>query len=235
MRKAFTSFAAALGFLPGLFPLSVPCQSFTNLDFEAANVPILAPGESGGLVPITDAIPGWTVTFGGQQQSAVLYNTPAFGSSTAWLIGPNFQIPFVGTIPPIQGQFTAFVTSGGSTEIFPASISQTGLVPAGSSSIQARFLGDPPFVSLNGTEITMYPLATFPSYTVYGGDVSAFAGQVANLTFTAFPTPSDPFRGFAVDAIAFSPMPVPEPSVIALAAIGALLLGLRRWRTAQRR
>ena len=152
-----------------------------------------------------------------------------------WLIGPNFEDPDLGLIPPIQGRFTPLLTSGGSPGILPASISQTGLVPGGTASIQARFHGDPPFVSLNGTEITMYPLATFPSYTVYGGDVSAFAGQVANLTFTAFPTPSDPFRGFVVDAIAFSPMPVPEPSVIALAAIGALLLGFRRWRNSRRR
>ena len=209
-------------------------QSFTNLNFESANVPILSPGQPGGVVLASDGLPGWTVTLGGQEQLGIVYNDPTFGSAAVWLIGPNFQL-FGAPIPPLEGRFSAYLTSGGSTEVFPASISQTGLVPAGMQSIQARIRGDAPFVSLSGTEITMFPLSTGPGYTVYGGDISAFSGQVATLSFAALPSPSNPFRGFQLDAITFSAMPVPEPSVIALAAVGAVLLGLGRWHNSRKR
>jgi len=235
MRKAFTSFAAALGFLPGLFPLSVTCQSFTNLDFEAANVPILAPGEPGGFVPVADATPGWRVFLEGVESPAVFYNDPILSSSAVMLSGPNFV--FLGSpIPAIEGRFSVYLNAGGSTILHPATISQTGLVPSGSMSIQARIFATSPdfIVSLNGTPIAMYPLSVSSGYTTYGGDISAFSGQMATLAFTAPPTAANPFFRIGLDAISFSPMPVPEPSVIALAAIGALLLGLRRWRIARR-
>ena len=226
-------FAAAVTILQH----SSHAQSFINLDFEAANLPILAPEQPGGLVPVANAMPGWSVFIGNEQGPVVFYNTPTLGSAAVWIIGPNFPtLPF-GSIPPIEGRFTAYLTSGGggNTEILPASISQTGLVPAGMASIQARVNGRPPSVSLNGTEIMMFPISSGPGYTVYGGDVSAFSGQVATLRFSALPTPEDPFRGFRLDAISFSPLPVPEPGVIALAAIGTGFLGIRRWRNSRNR
>ena len=58
----------------------------------------------------------------------------------------------------------------------------------------------------------------------------AYAGQTGELLFT------DPsFLGFQggpaiIDNIQFSSNPLPEPSELALAALGTLLLGFRRWR-----
>src|SRR5438093_3501432 len=160
-------------------------QDFVNLDFESANVPILAPGEPGGFVPRADAVPGWRVFFGGGESPAVLYNDPTFGSSSVMLSGPNFVV-FGSPIPAIEGRFSVYLNAGdGAPVLNPASISQTGLVPSGSLSIQARiYTGTPDFiVSLNGTAITMYPLSVTSGYTIYGGDISAFSGQTATLAF----------------------------------------------------
>jgi len=226
-------FAAAVSIMQH----SSHAQSFTNLNFESANLPILAPGEPGGFVPAANAMPGWSVFIGNEESPVVLYNTPTFGSAAVWIVGPNFQFLPIGPFPALQGRFGAYLTSGlgGSPNPLSASISQTGLVPAGMASIQARINGNPPSVSLNGTEIMMFPISSGPGYTVYGGDVSAFSGQVSTLRFSALPTPEEPFRGFRLDAITFSPLPVPEPGVIALAAIGAGLLGIRRWRNSRNR
>ena len=222
-------FAAAVTILQH----SSHAQSFINLDFEAANLPILAPEQPGGLVPVANAMPGWSVFIGNQQAPSVFYNTATFGSAAVWIYDPNFRaFPFP-SFPPMEGRFTAYLTSG--SQFLPVSISQTGLVPAGMASIQARVNGRPPSVSLNGTEIMMFPISSGPGYTVYGGDVSAFSGQVSTLRFSALPTPEEPFRGFRLDAITFSPLPVPEPGVIALAAIGAGFLGIRRWRNSRNR
>ena len=222
-------FAAAVTILQH----SSHAQSFTNLDFESANLPILAPEQPGGLVPVANAMPGWSVFIGNQQAPSVFYNTATFGSAAVWIYDPNFRaFPFP-SFPPMEGRFTAYLTSG--SQFLPVSISQTGLVPAGMASIQARINGLAPSVSLNGTEIMMVPISSGPGYTVYGGDVSAFSGQVATLRFSALPTPEVPTYGFHLDAITFSAMPVPEPSVFALLALGGLGFGIHRWRSSKRR
>jgi hypothetical protein len=65
-------------------------------------------------------------------------------------------------------------------------------------------------------------------YTLYGADVTAFAGLTAELRFTALPRPSPPIIStLFVDSIVFSNQPIPEPSVFGLFAFGVLLLGWR--------
>jgi hypothetical protein len=110
-------------------------------------------------------------------------------------------------------------------------IGQTGLVPSGTMSLQVKmsWFYAAPVITLGGQTVSMVPLATFPSYTLYGGDVSSFAGQVATLIITEPPPayglipPSYVF----LDDIVLSPQVVPEPSIFALSALGALLLGWR--------
>jgi hypothetical protein len=72
----------------------------------------------------------------------------------------------------------------------------------------------------------MIPLQTFSNYTLYGGDVSAFAGQVSQLSFASLAggAPNE----LLVDNIQFSSQLIPEPSVFGLLALVGLFLGLRR-------
>ncbi len=64
-----------------------------------------------------------------------------------------------------------------------------------------------------------------PNFTVWTADISAYAGQYGQLSFTA------PWQSSGLlDNIQFSSAPIPEPNGLALAALGGLLLGLRRWK-----
>src|SRR6266478_1815757 len=54
--------------------------SFQNLDFEAANLPTVPSGQSGGLVLSSDAIPGWTAYYGSSQTSQILHNDLSLGA-----------------------------------------------------------------------------------------------------------------------------------------------------------
>ncbi len=82
-------------------------------------------------------------------------------------------------------------------------------------------------VSLSGQNIPFSVISTELNYTLYGGNISTFAGQVEQLTFTA---PNGNNNFWEIDDIQFSSSPVPEPSELALGAFGTLLLGFRRWK-----
>jgi hypothetical protein len=49
--------------------------------------------------------------------------------------------------------------------------------------------------------IPIVDLETFPNYHLYGGDISAFAGSIAELRFTAFPDNYPGSTVFALDSI----------------------------------
>jgi hypothetical protein len=87
-------------------------------------------------------------------------------------------------------------------------------------------------VSLGGQNVPFFALSTVAPYTIlYGGDISAFAGQSEQLMFSALQGENN---GWNIDDIQFSSSSVPEPSVFALTALGALLLGFFRWRNSSR-
>jgi hypothetical protein len=73
----------------------------------------------------------------------------------------------------------------------------------------------------------MVALANTPNYTLYGGDITAFAGLNAELRIAALATPTYPFSAFAFDSISFSDQAVPEPGALCLIGLGALFLGWR--------
>jgi hypothetical protein len=76
-------------------------------------------------------------------------------------------------------------------------------------------------------------LQTGANYILYGADIHAWEGQTAELDFTAFaqrPHIGDTY--LYLDSIQFSAQGVPEPGVLGLSALGALLVG---WRGLARR
>ena len=80
--------------------------------------------------------------------------------------------------------------------------------------------------TFNGQPLSFNTISNAASYAVYGADVTAYAGQTGQLLFTL-----PAFAGSStLDNIQFSTNPVPEPGAVALAALGAGLLGftLRR-------
>lgn len=150
------------------FLRSASGQDFRNLDFEAAQV-------TGPNYPTEidagNALPGWTVFYGTNQQTQVYYNLFFLGVS---LMASNNLV--------ISGNFSVMLVSG-----TPAnSISQTGLVPLGTESL--LFEAQSPYVkegfheflsvALGGQDLPFFGISTNANYALYGADISAFAGRL---------------------------------------------------------
>ena len=205
-------------------------QGFVNLNFESANVSGYPQDSSD--VPTTSALPGWTAYYsnssGTNVATQVWYDGISLGGAIISIIDTNAP-----SFTPIQGQYSAFLFGGGSSPLYSSSISQTGLVPAGTQSLlfDAYVYGAPFTVTLGSQTINMVPLQSFSDYTLYGGDIpSDLTDQSETLLFTEPPAAVSQPSMFELDNIQFSSVPVPEPSGFALGALGALLLGFRRWR-----
>lgn len=196
-------------------------QGFVNLNFESATIAPTPPGGSTFPADPTQALPGWTV---GGANTVVSYNDLSIGAPAVDLMGPDF--PNFAGYTPLQGSYSVllqyFGIDGG-----PPTLSQTAVVPSGTQSID--FLigngeGDA-VVTMNGVNI---PLVQVSAGELVG-NVSAFAGLSTQLTFSTTTGGSEgDFLYF--DDIQFSPSSVPEPSTLALAAMGGLLLVWRRWK-----
>ena len=84
--------------------------------------------------------------------------------------------------------------------------------------------------TFNGQPIDFLVTGSTANYTIYSADISAYAGQTGQLLFTLPPNVDGDYA--ILDNIQFSTTAVPEPGPFALAALGTLLLGFRRWRSA---
>jgi hypothetical protein len=199
-------------------------QGFVNLDFESARI-IPITGDP-YVIATTNALPGWDVSIGSSQVSQITYNDPSVGSTWVSLYAANGQ--------NINGSYSVLLQGGLTAS--SASISQTALTPVAAESIlfKAQYSGPPGLgillVSLDGQNIPFFSISNGPNYTLYGGDVSSFAGQKAKLTFAAPKLSRD--NDWNIDDIQFSNQTIPEPGVFALSTLGALLLG---WRALGRR
>jgi len=192
--------------------------TFQNLNFEAAQlVPI--PSDPFNSVEFGSAFPGWTGYINGQVQATTRPNGIPLGQ-------PG-QTPFIAILAPPgwsswQGSYSVgFAAATSSGSFIPVALVQTGLVPSQAQSLQ--FLAVyAPAVYLGGQLLPSVSLGTGPSIsTLFGVDVSGFAGQTLELRF-------QPNLGIDyMDAIQFSNQPIPEPSVFGLLGLGALLLGRR--------
>lgn len=194
-------------------------QSFVNLDFEAATIaPTPVDGWTYPADP-TQCFPGWTV---GGSGIAVMYNTVSTGASAAILIGPNF--PNALNTTPLQGSYSVWLQFDGAPT-GPATLNQTGLIPAGTQSIEF-LVGNGETnaaVTLNGVNIPLIQIST----NKMAGNIAAFAGNVAQLTFSTTTSANGNYGNFYFDNVQFSTSGVPEPSELALAALGTFLLSFR--------
>jgi hypothetical protein len=208
--------------------------TFQNLNFEAASIPNGTP--PGSLVPVEAALPGWSVNAPSDVSNGtnfIPYDGYSLGGTVISVLDTNVGLGFV----PLQGKYTAALFGGPSVA---AIISQTGLVPGFSKSLQlAAFTSGAPFiVTLGGQTINMVPLSQhssqgFPSsYTVYGGDISSFAGLTEQLSISEPALAVAPPSQLFLDSIVFSPNAVPEPSALAVGVLGAV--GMFAWNRGNR-
>jgi hypothetical protein len=175
------------------------------------------------MVPIGRALPGWTGYGGGLPFSStdpILYNTVSLGAPAISLQGPGSPEPI------LQGLYTVLLqgsTGGGPSRV---SIGQTGQLPTNSESL--RFFGYDIVnlqVTFAGQLLPYAAIGTGPNYTIYGADISAYAGQTGQLLF-AVPSHDEAF----LDNIQFSMSPIPEPGTCALLLCGLGAVGVNRWR-----
>ena len=192
--------------------------TFQNLDFEGAQIVPISGSPS--WIATTNALPGWTGFVGANQVSRITYNNPAIGSTWVNLEATNVFV--------LQGNYS--ITLQGGLSASAASISQTGLVAGSARSLQFEATGyvqavpGSLVVSLGGQNVPLVALSTTARYTLYGGDVTAFAGLSEQLTFSAL---NGIDNYWTIDAIQFSNLGVPEPGFLGLSALGGLLVGWR--------
>ena len=186
--------------------------TFQNLDFEAAVVPNL-PSDQAAFIPFTNAFPGWMGYAGTNQIQATvaLYNGYSQGAAVDSLIDGHTAV-YSNNV--ISGNYTAVIQAGavGPPEFDAATaIAQTGLIPASARSL--RFDGyqvtADMLLTLNGHPVPFVALGFGPNFTTYGADISAFAGQTAELRFTSLPT-HNTFASFFLDDIQLSNIEIPQ-------------------------
>jgi len=202
---------------------NLEAQGFVNLNFESAN---LTGYSSLQQVPISSALPGWSVDFiaSGSTNAVtqVVYNGISLGGQGISIIDSNAP-----SFLPLQGKYSAFLFGTDLNGSTTAMISQTALVPNDAASLLLDVYAFNSFeVSLGGQTINMIPLETFSNYTLYGANISSFAGDVETFSLIAPPTGGP--NGVEFDNIQFSTSAVPEPSIFGFFALGGAAFAWRR-------
>ena|SRR5438876_9410777 len=86
--------------------------TFQNLNFEAANLTPVPPGQFGGSASISNALPFWTGYLGTNQVTQVFHNNVSLGGPSIDIFGPNWT-----NDPIIEGLYTAVLQPGVSPPI----------------------------------------------------------------------------------------------------------------------
>jgi hypothetical protein len=239
MKKVFVLWV--VGFSLGF---SANGQSFQNLGFESATIVPISGGSFGSEVQWNPAMPGWTGYLGANPVNWIHHNNACLSPCTAMFIydqpGPLWRGPLV-------GNYSVALSAGPYTSgPYQASIAQTGLIPSDARSV--HFFGlfngssqiipaaDQLIVSVGGQSLPIYSFVPEGrDYRDFAVDVSAFAGQTAELRFTVVTEAAPPGqqgRGshLMLDFISFSATPVPEPAVGVFLLVGTCVLGWRKLR-----
>ncbi len=218
--------------------LSIQAQTFQNLNFEQANPVIVPPPATFYPYDVTaaSALPFWIAYLGTVQQTEVLQNAMTYSQASVDIFGPNYPAasspPEVLAPGTIVGNYSVLLQAGNEPDSptdVSASIAQTGVIPLGTQSLEFDAWVPPSTgfsVSFDGNNLSPVAIGTGPNYTVYGVNISSYAnGQPATLEFSALYTGLG-LSMLGLDDITFV---TPEPSIVALTAIGGLLFGARKW------
>lgn len=184
------------------------------------------------LIPWQLAAPGWSHSEGSDTQWVYYRNTHLGITQAYLLVDPLSPVWRPGAL---EGKYSLYFRNGAYDYSIGgwvnAFVAQTGLIPAESRSV--RLLATGLFRAyVNGTEIPMVSLGG----NAYGGDVSRFAGTVAELKIlnAARPIAQEVSLPVIADAIQFSPVQIPEPSSLALSVfLGCFAVHLLRGRCAK--
>jgi hypothetical protein len=188
--------------------------TFANLNFENAIVVVNDP--TFGFLDWNLAAPGWGHS-SGSDLGIVYYRSEHLGLTGYYMLYNSIS-PVYAPGTHLAGQYSLGFSSGYAHSGQGAPwqynyLSQTGGI---ASNIQSfRLLARGPFeVFVGGVQIPMQSLGG----NLYAGNISAFAGTTTDFrivnTATTIHTP------VVVDNITFSTIPVPEPSIGALAGVG---------------
>ena len=196
--------------------------TFQNLDFEDGR--FVQVGSDPHTVLWSLAMPGWTGYIYTNQVTRLLHNDTTLDTAGISIYGPDYPSPGFFNGHNFVKLMTGLEPDGSGYTVSPV-LAQTGTLPASARTIEfwsnARYaIGFD--VSFSGQGIALSLLGTTSNGRyVWGGDISAYAGQMGELSFMG--------TGY-LDNIQFSNLAIPEPGVLGLSALGALLLGWRALR-----
>jgi hypothetical protein len=177
-----------------IFAILVLCkgtlaQGFVNFDFELSTITSSSPSGYGfnwGMANVS----GWTA-YGDRASSnytggtSVFYNDQWLDSASVALVDANYWSPALHREYAILlfGGTSAGATTNG------AAIGETGQIPLTAQSI--TYWGSSwnhqqnLQITFNGQLLSFIAISNTATYTIYGADISAYAGQTGELRFTA--------------------------------------------------
>jgi len=208
-------------------------QAFANLDFEDTTITAVLINPFSDIYAYIGTLPGWTWSplgnaAGVNPDREVSLNTIVLNAPAVTLHGLD-DIGY----PAIEGNYSILLQGGGSRSVPVTSYSaiwQTGQVPSNARSI--TYWGGALQVTFNGQPLAPVAIGNAANYTIWGADISAYAGQTGELRFTIPWLPTSSSDGALLDNIQFSLMQVPEPSSLVLCGLSLLfVLGTRLIRT----